>query len=552
MDSYPIGEVYFALCKSFDTPRSLGAWLRFKYGEHKQLAECSAAPGDYTSPDDFFSDYLVFSYLSKYKGLNTGVDTKEVALASFRAAEEKCRATNGRFRNPVTGLSARANGMIHAASRKIARVLGPFSKFCFSGDERWGPHAAFDVSRREAQVDTKMTKIPFSVSRSALAHFTEAIRQDIHWCYSLLGVFPSGPFSFMPDVFTVVEHARVETVPKSAKTDRVIAVEPRGNGFLQKAVGSYIRKRLRRVGIDLNDQQPNADAARRGVADGLCTLDLRSASDTISSEVVFALLPVDWALYLDDIRTKRALLPSGEEIKLEKFSSMGNGFTFELESLIFWALASASVEEDGGGEVLVYGDDIVCPCSSREAVVALLQECGFETNDQKSFGSESQFRESCGKHYFGSVDVTPVYQKEELTDSSSVIRAGNRLIRCALRYGEGTLDPRFHAAWNAVRRLDPLTWRYTLPLGTQGDGGWAVPRDLLVVDRHCPNRGSRVQELRQTTVTFPGDPASLLAYTLRSSQTSSDGCGDDVHFPTSVPVTAYRWCRKVEGTQASW
>jgi hypothetical protein len=555
MNSRSIGEVFFALCKSIDTPLSLGAFLRFKYGEHRQLAEMSVNPGDYTSSDDFAMSYQVVSLLSKYKGLNTGIDTKQVALDSFITAEAKCKDSNSRIRQwRVTGQVPRLAGIFHSAQRKIARLLGPFSNFCFDGDERWGPHGAFDVKRREAFVDTKMTRLPISVSLRARPFFRRVIERDLHWSAAILGSFPEGPFSLLPSVFCLEDCARIDTVPKSAKTDRVIAVEPRGNGFLQKAVGSYIRKQLRRVGINLNDQGPNQDAAKRGVRDNLVTLDLRAASDTVSLEIVYDLLPLEWADYLNSIRSHYALLGK-ERLKLEKFSSMGNGFTFELESLIFWALTSSAVETlDPNGEVLVYGDDIVCPCESMGIVTETLEEAGFEINDQKSFGPESVFRESCGRHYFGEFDVTPVYQKEDLTtDDWEVVRLGNRLKRASLLSCRGVaLDRRFQAAWLATRRLVPWSHVFEIPLGLDGDDGWCVSGSNSIGVRVCRNRGVQVRVRKQVSATFPGDPLALLAYHLRSLSSSSDGEGDNVSVPTDAFTEATRWVKLPWEHSLSW
>lgn len=557
MSSNSIGEVYFALCKSVDTPRSLCSWMLYHYNEHEQLAKLTISPGDYTSPDAFRFDYLVTSFLSKYKGLETGINTAEVALAAFHEAEERCKASNKRlagYRNG--GQDPQLSGIFHAAQRKIAKLLGPFSVFCVAGDERWGPHAALDVARRQASIDLKMTKIPFTVTRAALPHFRNAIEQDLHWSAAILGSFPDGPYSLLPTVFDIVEHARLETVPKSAKTDRVIAVEPRGNGFMQKAVGAYIRNRLRRVGIDLNDQSRNQDAARRGVADGLATLDLRGASDTICQEIVYDLLPLDWAMYLDDLRSKYALLPTGEKVRLHKFSSMGNGFTFELESLIFWALCRASTDIDSHeGEVLVYGDDLVVPVGGVDRLVRCLIDAGFEVNDQKSFSSESIFRESCGSHFFGEHDVTPIYQKELVSDDREVVRLGNRVIRAALRFGEGLhLDSRLQNAWLASRRLAVRSHCFCLPLGASGDDGWATRRSDFRSVRYDPNQGYRVRIMQPMTITLPGDPCALLAYSLRSRSlsSSSKGYADDLSFAKDSWSPSHRWIHATKELDLNW
>jgi hypothetical protein len=243
----------------------------------------------------------------------------------------------------------------------------------------------------------------------------------------------------------------------------VIAVEPRGNSFLQKSVGAYFRAKLKRVGIDLDDQGRNQRLAEQAWSSGLATVDLSAASDTVSRELVFDLLPVDWACYMDALRCRRAEMPDGSSLVLEKFSSMGNGFTFELETLIFWALTSSVEQAIGSTKAYsVYGDDIIC---SDEGVLFLrdvLGIAGFTFNDQKSFWGESAFRESCGKHYFQGVDVTPCYQKESLDSLDSLVRCHNRLMRWAHRLGLGIhLDSRIKPAVDNLKRS----------LGT----GWGIP-----------------------------------------------------------------------------
>lgn len=196
------------------------------------------------------------------------------------------------------------------------------------------------------------------------------------------------------------------TVPKNAKTDRVICYEPHMNIRLQLAVGGYIRRRLRACAqVDLDDQSVNRRRARSGSRTGrLATIDLTMASDTLASELVWELLPIDWACLLDDLRSKYTRLSDGSSIRCEKFSSMGNGFTFELESLIFWALAQSQCS----GRVTVMGDDLVVPSRDFEKVAYALEVSGFVLNRTKSYGT-GHFRESCGGHYFRGADVTPFY-----------------------------------------------------------------------------------------------------------------------------------------------
>lgn len=135
---------------------------------------------------------------------------------------------------------------------------------------------------------------------------------------------------------------KVTTVPKNSKTDRVIAIEPLMNMYVQKGIGGAIRHSLRSVGINLNDQTSNQRLAREGSLQGkLATVDLSSASDSVSLLLVEELLPPDWVAAIKLCRSPCGVLPDGSVINYQKVSSMGNGFTFELESLIFWAACSS-------------------------------------------------------------------------------------------------------------------------------------------------------------------------------------------------------------------
>jgi len=218
-------------------------------------------------------------------------------------------------------------------------------------------------------------------------------------------------------------------VPKTVKTHRPIAAEPTLNGFIQQGVGRYIRKRLRMFCVDLDDQTINQDLASLAQEHGLSTIDLSSASDTLCTNLVKLLLPREWFELLDDLRCKNTDY-KGKTYHLNKFSSMGNAYTFELESMIFYALVD-SVSTSGVS--LVYGDDIIVHNCDFRSTVEILTWAGFTTNADKSFSEGSRFYESCGRHYFDSEEVTPCYQKDVCTRPHDLVRLHNRLVRAGIR-----------------------------------------------------------------------------------------------------------------------
>lgn len=237
------------------------------------------------------------------------------------------------------------------------------------------------------------------------------------------------------------------TVPKNTTIDRVACKEPDLNMFLQKGVGDYLRRCLRREGINLNDQTRNQDLARRGSITGdLATLDLSSASDSVSSALVELALPPLWYSLLNGLRSPITLI-DGEEHVNEMFSSMGNGFTFELESLLFYALSRTTAYFRGvSGIISVYGDDIICPSALAADIITVLEYCGFSINLDKSFVSGS-FRESCGGHYNNGVDITPFYIRKPIETLTDIIHIANAIRRWSARLGIGILDPRVEDIW---------------------------------------------------------------------------------------------------------
>jgi hypothetical protein len=211
---------------------------------------------------------------------------------------------------------------------------------------------------------------------------------------------------FAKPKFNLVVANRVEFVPKNWKTHRTIAMEPEGNLPFQLSFDSWCKERLRSHGIDLRNQSLNQDLARQGSMDGsLATVDLSAASDTVSLNTVAFLLPEDWFQFLTDIRTPGYRIGrEGELRQYHKFSSMGNGTTFALETLIF-ASACYAV---GSKSFTAYGDDIIIETGLYSRLVQVLELFGFSTNEDKSFHA-GPFRESCGYDTWEGVNITPFY-----------------------------------------------------------------------------------------------------------------------------------------------
>jgi hypothetical protein len=392
------------LCE-LDSPRSLAVWLLFSSNEHKQLVTLTIDPLNYDDPSEFRKDYAATKLLSKCSDLKTGIDTKQVALDAALKAESLCRETNLRLKSErYLGVNQGPNARIfHSARDTIERILGtcPSTLDEFK-DVGWSPGRSSSCYGLEISSIHKYVG-RLDVTPSAYGMARNLLNASPLWAQAALDA--DGPCSLLFGAFEFTEGNTMTVVPKNAKTDRTICYEPHLNIRLQLMVGSYLKSRLLKAGIDLSDQSINQRRAQYASRKGhLATLDLSMASDTVSVELVRELLPPDWYSLLDRLRCKETVWPDGVSRWNQKFSSMGNGFTFELESLLFYAICSA-ISPSG---VSVYGDDIILPADRYLPAVEALENSGFILNRTKSF-STGWFRESCGMDAFRGLNVTPVY-----------------------------------------------------------------------------------------------------------------------------------------------
>lgn len=377
------------------------------------------------SPRDVAIDSLVDSLLKKSPNiLSSDIDEKTVAL--FEKNEQTCYETNRRLAK-LSDLSP-FESHFWVMKSKIASILG---KFPTSMPFNFGP--GVNVGRKG--VDTgayaKLSVLRPSVTPKA-APFAALYLKDTLWGQYL----SRGSDNKMS--FEKVVAAEIAFVPKNFKIKRVIAIEPLLNTYFQKGIGSHIRDRLKYVGVDLRQQTLNQEAASYAQERGLATVDFTSASDTISISIVNELLPIDWVHVLDTFRTPCAHLQNentDEFYFLQKFSSMGNGFTFELESLLFYAAAFAVVKLGSGrtDEIRVYGDDVILPKEDYSDFKALTAMMGFQVSDEKSFVT-GRFFESCGVDYYDGVNVRPFYLKNDLSSDYDVFECHNALLQFSLRW----------------------------------------------------------------------------------------------------------------------
>jgi hypothetical protein len=433
--------------RSLDTPVSLGVYLRLKNECWDELATMEVLPRNYldcpSGVEKYRKDILAASLLRKLATLPTSWNRKQVALEEFYRCEKQCFATNERLKLldfPLGKLEFAALDILGKCKNLLARIWGRVPN-SLSG--RFGPGTVFELKgSRHSTLGDKLHVTPHVTTAAypVFSHTWDGNAFDRR--RSLMG---------LPYV-SLVPGNRFTTVPKDGKTDRGICIEPLGNLYCQLGVGSHLKERLAGVGIFVhrevsvdpisalktrrrpNGQKLHQKLARDGSISGeWATIDLSSASDTVCRELVKRACPDDWHDLLSSLRSPKTLV-NGTWHLLSKFSSMGNGYTFELETSIFLGLISSACGLRPGTDIFVYGDDIIIPAKYYQIALSVLRFFGFTPNPKKSFG-EGRFRESCGGDYFCGVDVRPFFIKRDPVTPLEWFSLHNGLKRAGLTGG---------------------------------------------------------------------------------------------------------------------
>jgi hypothetical protein len=424
--------------------------------DFKALVSLAVDPNHYTDPSEFAADYLLASVVKKYRDFRLDINREEAAFKKWLQAEESCQRTNHFFRELCSGGSipfpSRVGEALCLAQRKIAEILGRVDYNAIRRNCRFGPGSDLSTDGDYTSSYNKY-KNPGSATPWILPVFSEIFAEDRHEDFLHECEFVKGN--------------RLAFVPKTAVIDRSICVEPRWNIFLQLGIGEVISQRLMEHGLDLKNQDRNRELARLAHVYGLSTIDLSSASDTVSKGLVLYLLPEEWSDLIFKTRSPFASY-KGKDYLLEKVSSMGNGYTFPLESLIFYSLCFAACRLKNIPECIgVFGDDLIVPKEAVPFLIELLSYAGFSVNSDKTF-IDGKFFESCGKDFFEGVNVRPFFIKEEVSSVLDLIILCNQVYEYMRRLPDvaGKLKLRF--VWERLVKLVPKQARLIGPMGLAG------------------------------------------------------------------------------------
>jgi hypothetical protein len=423
--SRDVKTVALAICDGLSGPFSENVRKCIQEERWDDLTALKVDPKQFADASSYFRAVVPVSFLRKYEPLPTTIDRKQVAVDGFFEAERICYRTNQRllpFIYNTYGVDDEAVlDFIQIIRKEMVATIGQRPPANPAG--RFGPGSTYGDTGIFTTVPDKMSSSP-TMTRDAWPFL-------VPWSGTLWGRAVASR-SGSPQI---VRGNRFTTVPKDCTKDRGICIGPSINLFFQLGFGRALRGRLRDSGIDLrNAQEKHRQVARAASISGaFATIDLRQASDTLASALVRLLLPHQWYEPLNDLRESITSIKladgSTRDVVLEKFSAMGNGYTFELETAIFLAICRAVYVKNGcepkpGENLHVFGDDIIVRTEYARDVIAALQYFGMTVNEDKTF-VDGPFRESCGGDFFEGVDVRPYFLKKEPNEPQDYIAMAN-------------------------------------------------------------------------------------------------------------------------------
>lgn len=255
----------------------------------------------------------------------------------------------------------------------------------------------------------------------------------------------------------VLQGGRGTSVYKNNEKRRFINIEPFGNIILQKFVGYAIRQCLNDVGINL---QTGQDTHYNLIKCRVDTTDWKSASDIISNPLVEFLFPESVNKLIQRYRSPLVELTydiDGVRDTVSHFShkvsSMGNGFTFELLTLL-----NVTFSRLFDKNAVAYGDDVIITNGRTDEFVRIMTTLGFIINDKKSFINKSM-RESCGGYYMDGFGYITCYDFKWNHDFLDTIITLNKIRRIFLAHPNSKVAEILHRNTVALRDRIPKAFK---------------------------------------------------------------------------------------------
>lgn len=318
-------------------------------------------------------------------------------MAERKFVDTQCRLSV--FREYPVGLKY----LLRKTRQLVSSILGPYDPAEHSDACRFSKNAVVGSPLARAYLDLKLSR-SLTGSKGHIQWFRNHYLPQDHL---LKDVLVQCMAKTKPR-YTECTTLQLTMVPKSWKAYRTITPNTLLGSFHSRGLGVMIGRRLAQIGLDKSRLQGRHGvlAKKLSVSRSHVTADLSAASDSFTSQLIRSLVPYPWFNQLRLGRIKHCSIDN-KQIYMSSFMAMGIGFTFELQTLLFYCLLETLRRLLGiKGFVSVFGDDLIYPRRLHKAVATIFPLLGFSLNLEKTF-VDAPFRESCGSDFYKGIDVRP-------------------------------------------------------------------------------------------------------------------------------------------------
>jgi hypothetical protein len=351
--------------------------------------------------------YQLETFLKRYRFANDMYTDKELINNQLEKQAENFERLAGTSLNS-TGYTL---PVLQRARKIISGILGEYDEEEHMDNCRFGKKANRGTSFANAYLDIKLSgnitgsrehhkwfKDRYLPTDPLLASIIEGRKSDVKT-------------DDRPPAMIVVDWLAQTLVPKTWKALREITPDTHLGSFFSNGLGKVFELRLNDANLPIRRLQEWHKKRVKGASVDRkhATGDMSVASASILWDLLNWVLPRKWLSVV-----KLGRIPyikrdgKGPLIWQPSFAGMGIGFTFTLQTLVFYGLVQAIKELLGvtKGRVSVYGDDLIYPSEIHSYVSAVFPGLRLKMNLDKTY-VQSHFRESCGADFYHGIDVRP-------------------------------------------------------------------------------------------------------------------------------------------------
>lgn len=405
---------WLLLCDDLGTSECQPIRAAIARGDIRSARElCTATRIPYgDSPSVFKRTAQILSWAKRYRFANDMFTDDQLSRVSWKNYSD----TQIRCMKPIPVDKFYRSGLIARWRRICASILGEYTESEHFERCAFAKNACLGHPAKYKGLDQKL-KGPITGSMEHY-RFLQRYAETDPTLADMLNNIPFHPASSL----------RLTFVPKSYKALRAIMPDTLAGSFYSSGIGEMIKSRLKCHGLNIDTLQRRhrflAMKSSRvsgwrncGHSPALrsATVDLSSASDSITTQLLSMILPRKWFHAI--MRGRVAYYEySGSTYRLVSACTMGLGHTFPLETLVFYVLTKGVAEWYGPNaarSVSVYGDDIIVPTEvllgdgKYPPLIDLFRLLHLQINPDKSFWGWCDFRESCGGDFYRGHDVRP-------------------------------------------------------------------------------------------------------------------------------------------------